>query len=42
MTDPKIITSSLSRLVEGNGERVDVRIYGLEGTDRSFEIVASA
>jgi hypothetical protein len=40
MTDPKLITSSLSRRVEGNGDRVDVPIYRLEDTDRSFEIVA--
>jgi hypothetical protein len=41
MPDPKLITSWLSRLVEGNGDCVDVRIYRLEDTDRSLEIVAS-
>jgi len=29
MTEPKLITSPLSRFVEENGHRVDVRIYRL-------------
>ena len=41
MPDPKLITSSLSQSVEENGDRVDVRIYRLEDTEWSLEIVAS-
>jgi uncharacterized protein len=40
MTDPKLITSSLSRIVEENGERVEIAIYRLEDTDWSLEIIA--
>jgi hypothetical protein len=41
MPDPKLITSSLSRFVEENGDRVEIAIYRLEDTDWSLEIVAA-
>jgi hypothetical protein len=41
MADPKIIDSPLSRIVEEDGISVDVRIYRLEDTDWSLEIVAN-
>jgi len=41
MPDPKIIDSPLSRVVKKDGHRVDVRIYRLEDTEWSLEIVAS-
>ncbi len=41
MADPQIITSSLSRVVEKDGASVDVRIYRLENTEWSLEIVAT-
>jgi hypothetical protein len=40
MTDPKIIDSPLSRVVEEDGESVEVRICRLENTEWSLEIVA--
>jgi len=40
MTEPQIIDSPLSRVVEEGGVRVDVRIYRLENTKWSLEIVA--
>lgn len=41
MTDPTIIVSPLSRVVEEDGQSVEVAIYRLENTEWSFEIVAS-
>jgi hypothetical protein len=41
MPEPKLITSPLSQSVEENGNRVDVRIYRLEDTEWSLEIVAA-
>jgi hypothetical protein len=41
MLDPKLITSPLSQSVEENAARVDVRIYRLEDTEWSLEIVAA-
>jgi hypothetical protein len=40
MADPKIIDSPLSRIVEEDDVSVDVRIYRLEDTEWSLEIVA--
>lgn len=42
MTDPQIIASPLSRVVEKDGASVDVRIYRLENTEWSLEIVATS
>ena len=42
MADPQIITSPLSRVVEKDGASVDVRIYRLENTEWSLEIVATS
>ena len=39
MAEPQIITSALSRVVEKDGGSVDVRIYRLENTEWSLEIV---
>jgi hypothetical protein len=41
MTDPKLITSSLSRVIEENGDRVEISIYRLEDSDWTLEIIAS-
>ena len=41
MPDPEIIVSPLSRIVEKDGERVEIAIYRLEDTEWSLEIVAS-
>jgi hypothetical protein len=41
MTDPKLVTSSLSRIGEENGDRVEISIYRLEDTDWSLEGVTS-
>jgi uncharacterized protein len=41
MPDPDIIDSPLSRIVEKDGERVEIAIYRLEDTEWSLEIVAS-
>jgi hypothetical protein len=40
MADPKLINSPLSRVVEEDGVSVDVKIYRLEDTEWSLEIVA--
>ena len=40
MTDPKIINSPLSRVVEEDGVSVKVCIYRLENTKWSLEMVA--
>jgi hypothetical protein len=41
MTDPKLITSSLSRVIEENGARVEIAIYCLEDSEWTLEVVAS-
>jgi hypothetical protein len=41
MTDPKLIISPLSRVVEENGDRVEIAIFRLEHTGWNLEIVAS-
>lgn len=40
MPDPTIIVSPLSRVVEEDGQSVEVAIYRLENTEWSLEIVA--
>ncbi len=40
MTDPKLINSPLSRIVDEDGERVEVCIYRVEDADWTLEIVA--
>jgi uncharacterized protein len=40
MADPQIIDSPLSRVVEEDGVSVEVRIYRLENTEWSLEILA--
>lgn len=41
MPDPKLIDSPLSRVVEEDGERVEILIYRLEDAEWTLEIVAS-
>jgi hypothetical protein len=41
MTDPKLIISPLSRVVEENGDSVEIAIFRLEHTGWNLEIVAS-
>jgi hypothetical protein len=41
MPDPKIIDSPLSCVFKRDGQSVDVRIFRLEDTEWSLEIVAS-
>jgi uncharacterized protein len=41
MSDPKLIVSPLSRVIEENGERVEIAIYRLEDMEWSLEIVAA-
>jgi hypothetical protein len=41
MPDPEIIVSPLSRIVEIDGESVEIAIYRLKDTEWSREIVAS-
>jgi hypothetical protein len=39
MSDPRLIQSALSRIVQGNGTEVRIDIYRLETTDWSLEVV---
>jgi hypothetical protein len=41
MTDPKLIISPLSRVVEESGDFVEIAIFRLEYTGWNLEIVAS-
>ncbi|MCI4680710.1 hypothetical protein K9U39_01460 [Rhodoblastus acidophilus] len=41
MPNPKLIDSPLSRVVEEDGERVEILIYRIEGAEWTLEIVAA-
>lgn len=41
MSDPKLVDSPLSRVIEEDGERVEIFIYSIEDAEWTLEIVAS-